>query len=42
VFPWRSSCILSGYPHLEEAYHFGERVMPVLRELALIGEPALV
>ncbi len=25
--------ILSGYPHLEEAYWFGEGVMPVLREL---------
>ncbi len=25
--------ILSGYPHLEEAYWFGEGVMPILREL---------
>jgi alkanesulfonate monooxygenase len=25
--------ILSGYPHLEEAYWFGEGVMPVLRQL---------
>jgi alkanesulfonate monooxygenase len=24
--------ILSGYPHLEEAYWFGEGVMPILRE----------
>ena len=24
--------ILSGYPHLEEAYWFGEGVMPRLRE----------
>ena len=23
--------ILSGYPHLEEAYWFGEGVMPILR-----------
>ena len=23
--------ILSGYPHLEEAYQFGEGVMPILR-----------
>jgi alkanesulfonate monooxygenase len=37
-----SEFILSGYPHLEEAYHFGEGVIPVLRELALIGEPAFV
>jgi alkanesulfonate monooxygenase len=37
-----SEFILSGYPHLEEAYHFGEGVMPVLRERGLIGEPALV
>jgi alkanesulfonate monooxygenase len=34
--------ILSGYPHLEEAYQFGEGVMPVLRERGLIDEPALV
>jgi alkanesulfonate monooxygenase len=31
--------ILSGYPHLEEAYWFGEGVMPVLRERGLL--PAL-
>ena len=29
--------ILSGYPHLEEAYWFGEGVMPVLRERGLIA-----
>jgi alkanesulfonate monooxygenase len=34
--------ILSGYPHLEEAYHFGEGVMPVLRERGLIDAPVLV
>jgi len=28
--------ILSGYPHLEEAYWFGEGVMPVLRERNLL------
>jgi alkanesulfonate monooxygenase len=28
--------ILSGYPHLEEAYWFGEGVMPVLRERGLL------
>jgi alkanesulfonate monooxygenase len=37
-----SEFILSGYPHVEEAYHFGEGVMPVLRERGLIGKPALV
>lgn len=31
--------ILSGYPHLEEAYWFGEGVMPRLRERELL--PAL-
>ena len=31
--------ILSGYPHLEEAYWFGEGVMPILRDRGLI--PAL-
>lgn len=30
--------ILSGYPHLEEAYWFGEGVMPLLRERGLIPE----
>jgi alkanesulfonate monooxygenase len=29
--------ILSGYPHLEEAYHVGEGVMPVLRERGLLA-----
>jgi alkanesulfonate monooxygenase len=28
--------ILSGYPHLEEAYQVGEGVMPALRELGLL------
>ena len=28
--------ILSGYPHLEEAYWFGEGVMPILREQGLL------
>jgi alkanesulfonate monooxygenase len=31
--------ILSGYPHLEEAYQVGEGVMPVLRERGLLGSP---
>jgi alkanesulfonate monooxygenase len=31
--------IMSGYPHLEEAYWFGEGVMPILRERGFI--PAL-
>ncbi len=30
--------ILSGYPHLEEAYHVGEGVMPELRALGLLPE----
>lgn len=30
--------ILSGYPHLEEAYWFGEGVMPVLRRRGLIPD----
>jgi alkanesulfonate monooxygenase len=30
--------IFSGYPHLEEAYWFGEGVMPVLRERGLLPE----
>ena len=32
--------ILSGYPHLEEAYWFGEGVMPILRRRGLIPELA--
>jgi alkanesulfonate monooxygenase len=31
--------ILSGYPHLEEAYQVGEGVMPLLRERGLLGSP---
>ena len=31
--------ILSGHPHLEEAYWFGEGVMPVLRRRGLLPEP---
>jgi alkanesulfonate monooxygenase len=34
--------ILSGYPHLEEAYHVGEGVLPILRERGLLAEPAEV
>ncbi len=30
--------ILSGYPHLEEAYHVGEGVMPVLRRRGLVAD----
>ena len=30
--------ILSGHPHLEEAYWFGEGVMPVLRRRGLLAE----
>ncbi|MEH3053128.1 MAG: LLM class flavin-dependent oxidoreductase [Patulibacter minatonensis] len=30
--------VLSGYPHLEEAYRFGEGVTPVLRERGLLAE----
>jgi alkanesulfonate monooxygenase len=29
--------ILSGYPHLEEAYHVGEGVLPILRERGLLA-----
>ena len=31
--------ILSGYPHLEEAYRFGEGVTPVLRRQGLLSPP---
>ena len=31
--------ILSGYPHLEEAYHVGEGVRPILRERGLLDGP---
>ncbi|GAA1984523.1 LLM class flavin-dependent oxidoreductase [Terrabacter lapilli] len=30
--------ILSGYPHLEEAYHVAEGLMPVLRRRGLLGD----
>jgi alkanesulfonate monooxygenase len=33
-----SEFILSGYPHLEEAYWFGEGVMPLLRARGLLAE----
>ena len=32
--------ILSGYPHVEEAYWFGEGVMPLLREKGIYGDAA--
>ena len=31
--------ILSGYPHLEEAYRVGEGVIPELRRRGLLAEP---
>ncbi len=31
--------ILSGQPHLEEAYWFGEGVIPLLRAQGLLGSP---
>jgi alkanesulfonate monooxygenase len=34
-----SEFVLSGYPHLEEAYWFGEGVLPVLRQRGLLAEP---
>jgi alkanesulfonate monooxygenase len=34
-----SEFVLSGYPHLEEAYWFGEGVMPVLRRRGLLAAP---
>ena len=30
--------ILSGHPHLEEAYQFGEGVLPILRRRGLVGD----
>jgi alkanesulfonate monooxygenase len=35
-----SEFILSGYPHLEEAYWFGEGVLPILRSRGLWQHPA--
>lgn len=32
--------ILSGYPHLEEAYAFGEGVRPILARRGLLGDDA--
>ena len=32
--------ILSGYPHVEEAFWFSEGVMPILRERGLLATPA--
>jgi alkanesulfonate monooxygenase len=32
--------VLSGYPHVEEAFHFAEGVIPVLRERGLVDRPA--
>jgi alkanesulfonate monooxygenase len=34
-----SEFVLSGYPHLEEAYWFGEGVLPLLRQRGLLGAP---
>ena len=34
-----SEFILSGYPHLEEAYWFGEGVLPELRRRGVWGPP---
>jgi alkanesulfonate monooxygenase len=35
-----SELVLSGYPHLEEAYWFGEGVLPILSERGLFSPPA--
>ena len=35
-----SEFVLSGYPHLEEAYHFGEGVMPELERRGMWQHPA--
>ena len=37
-----SEFILSGYPHVEEAYAFGEGVVPVLRRRGLVGATVAV
>jgi alkanesulfonate monooxygenase len=37
-----SEFILSGYPHVEEAYAFGEGVLPVLRARGLVGDAVAV
>ncbi|MFG1378259.1 FMNH2-dependent alkanesulfonate monooxygenase [Xanthobacter autotrophicus] len=34
--------VLSGYPHLEEAYRFGESVLPLLPRAATTGAPGVV
>jgi alkanesulfonate monooxygenase len=34
-----SEFVLSGYPHLEEAYWFGEGVLPILRSRGLCNSP---
>ena len=34
--------VLSAYPHLEGAYHFGEGVLPVLEKRGLWTHPAPV
>jgi alkanesulfonate monooxygenase len=36
-----SEFILSGYPHLEEAYWFGEGVLPEMRRRGLWGRRCL-